>query len=55
MTHHPSWSEVKAEYLSDPEVQQCFKEYAPVYRDRVSERARCEEVIPGYREARLKE
>jgi len=53
MTHHPTWREVREQYLSDPEVQQWFEEYAPVCRDRKAERTRCEETIPGYREARL--
>lgn len=52
MTHHPRWKEVRTEYLSDPEVMQWFEQYAPVFRDRSTERARCEEMIPGYREAR---
>lgn len=62
MRHHPTWREVREKYLSDPEVQKAAEElhaileadrYAPVARDRKAERTRCEETIPGYREARL--
>ena len=52
MANHPSWKEVRTDYLSDPEVAEWFDRYAPVYRDRSAERARCEETISGYREAR---
>ena len=52
MTHHPTWKAVRTEYLSDPEVMQWFERYTPVFRERSTERARCEETIPGYREAR---
>lgn len=60
MTHHPTWSEIREKYLSDPEVAAAYEElhhqlmepYAPVVRDRDAERARCVAEIPGYDEAR---
>lgn len=47
--HHPTWAEIRAHYLSDPEVAEA---YAPAPRDRTAERTRCDSTIPGYREAR---
>lgn len=60
MPHHPTWSEVRAKYLSDPEVTAAAEElhqlldepYAPVLRQREEERARCVAEIPGYASAR---
>jgi len=66
--HHPTWSEVREQYLSDPELLAMAEDlwntieemkaftaqYAPVVRDRAAERARCEATIPGYAEQRLK-
>lgn len=54
--HHPTWSELRAAYLSDPEVAAAAEQlhqllnepYAPVVRDREEERARCEAGIAGY-------
>lgn len=55
MRHHPTWSEISEEFLNDPEISHLLDEYAPVYRDREAERARCEDTIPGYSAARLSE
>lgn len=60
MRQHPTWSEVREKYLSDPEVAAAAEElhhllmepYAPVVRDREAERARSVAEIPGYEEAR---
>lgn len=57
---HPTWSEIRAKYLSDPAVAKAAEElhqllnesYAPLIRDRATERARCEATLPGYREER---
>lgn len=42
--HHPTWSEIRAKYLSDPEVQAAaealhhtLEAYAPVPHDRTAE------------------
>jgi hypothetical protein len=58
--HHPTWSEIRTSYLSDPDVAGSFEElrehftepYAPAPRNRSSERLRLEETCPGYREER---
>lgn len=58
--HHPTWSEIREKYLSDPEVaaaaeelhRQLMEPYNPVVRDRDAERTRCVAEIPGYEEAR---
>ena len=39
MTHHPTWTEIRAEWLKDPEFVKALEEpYAPVARDRAAER-----------------
>jgi hypothetical protein len=44
MANHPSWEQIRAQYLSDPEVRaQYDKGYQPVVRDRKAERSRMEE------------
>jgi hypothetical protein len=54
MSKHPTWKEIRDDFLADPEVKQAYDDmaYEPVVRDRAAERARCEDEIPGYREAR---
>lgn len=54
MTHHPSWNEVRNNYLADSEVRAAYDvwKYEPVVRDRNTERALAESIIPGYKEAR---
>lgn len=39
MTHHPTWAEIRAEWLKDPEFVKALEEpYAPVARDHAAER-----------------
>jgi hypothetical protein len=54
MSKHPTWKEIREDFVADPEVKEIYDElsYEPIVRDRTLERARCESEIPGYREAR---
>jgi len=54
MNHHLTWEEVRDEYFRDAAVREAYDSgaYMPVARDRNAERARLEQTVDGYSDAR---